>query len=396
MNKINKLFYISHLLVSIKLSLIVISLILLFNSCGIIRHINRITEITSEKEVVFYNSKQKLVIRDKYLYIPVIKDGVKDTLLFDTGFTTEFAEISYDAPNLDSCLVIRQTTHKGKSEVIMGVAPLSIGNSLFNYKNYYKSILYIKESSCSSALPSAIIGNMVYNEKVLTLDFDNNEIGIIDNIGLVDKLGYSIIKSSFTMSATYFYVKINGKEYKLLFDTGASVSLLFPKKEYKYFTDNNDIEYYGTRFTGIDGSVGEGFVYQKETIINDFSNQKLRLNNVVFIEGQKLYVAGIDYISNYNWIMDSKNKVLYAKRRDIDDRIMDSVFTNANYRSYKTDILDDKLVVSLRKKNDGEKYPYKSIIKSVSGELITDENKCNYKDILNKSKDWDTLNIVLE
>ena len=222
------------------------------------------------------------------------------------------------------------------------------------------------------------------------------KLEFFDSIELVDKLGYSIVKSSFTLAATYLYIKINGKEYKLLFDTGAKVSLLFPKKEYKHFKNNSDIEYYGTRFSGIDGSIGEGFIYKKETIINDSFNEKLRLNNVIFIEGQKLYVAGNDYLSNYNWIMDKRNKVLYAKRRNIDDRIMDSIINKATYVSYGTDILTDRLIISLRKKNDGEKYPYQAVIKSVNGELITDDNKCYYKKLLNKSNDWDTLNVVTE
>lgn len=94
--------------------------------------------------------------------------------------------------------------------------------------------------------------------------------------------------------------------------------------------------------------------------------------------------------------MDKRNKVLYAKRRNIDDRIMDSIINKATYVSYGTDILTDRLIISLRKKNDGEKYPYQAVIKSVNGELITDDNKCYYKKLLNKSNDWDTLNVVTE
>ena len=392
----NKVYNKYHLRISIKLYSICIFLVIFFSSCGIIKYVDKINRISSKKEVVFYNSKQKFIYKNNGIYIPIIVDGVKDTLMFDTGYTTVFTENSYDSPNIDSCIVIHQTTHKGRPKFFMDAAPISIENSMFKYKNYYKQILYMKKTSCSSNSPFIIIGNKVYDKKVLTLDFDNNEIGIFDSIELVDKLGYSIVKSSFTLAATYLYIKINGKEYKLLFDTGAKVSLLFPKKEYKHFKNNSDIEYYGTRFSGIDGSIGEGFIYKKETIINDSFNEKLRLNNVIFIEGQKLYVAGNDYLSNYNWIMDKRNKVLYAKRRNIDDRIMDSIINKATYVSYGTDILTDRLIISLRKKNDGEKYPYQAVIKSVNGELITDDNKCYYKKLLNKSNDWDTLNVVTE
>ena len=122
----------------------------------------------------------------------------------------------------------------------------------------------------------------------------------------------------------------------------------------------------------------------------------MRLNNVSFVDGKKGYVSGIHFISNYNWIIDSKNKVVYAQRRNIDDKIIDSIINNYTYRKYSVNFVKNKLTINLRKKNDGEKYPYQAVIKSVNGELITDDNKCYYKKLLNKSNDWDTLNVVTE
>ena len=97
-----------------KYILSIVPFILLLNSCGIIKYVDKINNITSEKEVIFYNSKQKFIYKNNGIYLPVIVDGVKDTLMFDTGYTTVFTENSYDSPNIDSCIVIHQTTHKGR------------------------------------------------------------------------------------------------------------------------------------------------------------------------------------------------------------------------------------------------------------------------------------------
>ena len=97
MNTKNKSLYKFHLPTSIKLSLIAISVIFLLYSCGIIKYVDKINKITSEKEVIFYNSKQKFIYKNSGIYIPVIIYGVKDTLMFDTGYTTVFTENSYDS-----------------------------------------------------------------------------------------------------------------------------------------------------------------------------------------------------------------------------------------------------------------------------------------------------------
>lgn len=396
MNTKNKSLYKFHLPTSIKLSLIAISVIFLLYSCGIIRTANKMIRISSKKEVVNYNSKQKFLYRNHWIYLPIIIDGVNDTLMFDTGASFEFGEVNYNEPNKDSCSVLFLEGHDGRHKMYTDIVPLSVENQLFKYKNFYKSIFYKERQPCDSDNSLFMIGNLVYKNKVLTIDFNNNEIGIFDSIDAVSTKGYNIVKSHFSMIATYIYIKINGKEYKFLFDTGADCSLLFPIKEYKFFAGDGDIEYYGTKFSGVNGLVGKGFIYKKETIINDFFNEKLRIHNISFVDGKKGYVAGINFISNYNWIIDSKNKVVYTQRRNIEDKIIDSIINNYIYRKYSVYFVKNKLTINLRKKNDGEKYPYQAVIKSVNGELITDDNKCYYKKLLNKSNDWDTLNVITE
>ena len=396
MNPKNKSLNKFHLSKSIKLSLIAIPLILLIYSCGIIRTAKKMIRISSEKEVANYNSKQKFIYKNHGIYLPIIVDGVNDTLMFDTGASFEFVEGNTSEPNKDSCSIVFLKGHDGRQKMYTDVLPLSAENQLFKYKNYYKSIFYQEKLPCETDSSLFMIGNLVYKNKVLNIDFDNNEIGIYDTIGTISTKGFRVVKSQFSMIATYIYLKINGKEYKLLFDTGADCSLLFPIKEYKSFASDSDIEYYGTKFYGVNGLLGKGFIQRKELVLNDFFNEKLRLHNVSFVDGKKGYVAGINFISNYNWIIDSKNKVVYAQRRNIDDKIIDSMINNYIYRKYSVYFVKNKLTINLRKKNDGEKYPYQAVIKSVNGELITDDNKCYYKKLLKTSNDWDTLNVVTE
>lgn len=179
MNTKNKSLNKFHLLKSIKLSLIAISLILLIYSCGIVRTAKKMIRISSKKEVVNYNSKQKFIYKNHGIYLPTIVNGVNDTLIFDTGASFEFVEGNSNEPNKDSCSVVFLKGHDGRHKMYTDVAPLSAENQLFKYKNYYKSIFYQEKLPCETDSSLFMIGNLVYKNKVLTIDFDNNEIGIL-------------------------------------------------------------------------------------------------------------------------------------------------------------------------------------------------------------------------
>ena len=66
----------------------------------------------------------------------IIVDGVKDTLMFDTGSSFEFVEGNYNEPNKDSCSVVFLKGHDGRHKIYRDVAPLSVENQLFKYKNF--------------------------------------------------------------------------------------------------------------------------------------------------------------------------------------------------------------------------------------------------------------------
>ena len=60
---------------------------------------------------------------------------------------------------------------------------------------------------------------------------------------------------------------------------------------------------------------------------------------------------------------------------------------------YKTGVQDGQLKIILRNLSNHPIYPLYTVIKSVNGTEITQNNICDYATLLNQTKNWNTLDI---
>lgn len=89
-----------------------------------------------------------------------------------------------------------------------------------------------------------VLGMPLFADRLLTIDNSLNRISTSDGqlpaVNGNDVIGYELLDGNFEIT-----VGVNGKPYKILFDTGASSGFVFPKKTATEFTLGSDLKVVG-------------------------------------------------------------------------------------------------------------------------------------------------------
>lgn len=230
----------------------------------------------------------------------------------------------------------------------------------------------------------------------MNLNFSEGKIKYYTNDNTkFDLTGYKPIKCKFDWRTHRFFVypKINGLEYKCLFDTG-NVGYISIKKDkernlkYKRNARRKDGDIvcegsWGIAITGVDN---DGKFYIR-------NNDKVQLGDdefkatVCYSNSINDHNMGLKFISRFDWYME--NGQLYYKPRNVEDP---EYQIESPYRIIAT---DKGLMVIMRVVDDKNFLQFGDIITSVNGEKITSENICHYYELLNKTKDWSNLVLVV-
>lgn len=121
-----------------------------------------------------------------------------------------------------------------------------------------------------------VLGMPVFSDKLLTIDYSRSEISVskgeLPAANGNDVIGYELRDGNFEVE-----VSVNGKPYKILFDTGSSSGFAFPKKFASEFelaselkvvgkgrTVNNTFSVYGSNLKGT-VSLG-GYIYESPAL----------------------------------------------------------------------------------------------------------------------------------
>ncbi len=183
---------------------------------------------------------------------------------------------------------------------------------------------------------------------------------------------------------------IDGIERKFLFDTGSSASLIINEKDTVKKQYESDVAFDGAIFMSIGGYMHSADTsYIKSKCAYFSSEDSIYLNNVVYSSTIESNNAGMEFISKFDWIMDGPNKSIYAKP------IIDNEYTPLNgiKKDYVAGVQNEQLIIVFRNLSKQPVYPLYAVIKSVDGIEITQDNICNYFEILNNADSWDMLDI---
>jgi PDZ domain-containing secreted protein len=109
-----------------------------------------------------------------------------------------------------------------------------------------------------------------------------------------------------------------------------------------------------------------------------------KLNVSTSIKAQNI---GIDFIKAFDWLIDYNNNKIYVKRNQ---NSIESVFTRKVM--YYAKVKAEKLEIVVKEKSQ-TKFNLGDEIVSVNRQKVTAENQCELQDLLNRTEDWNSLQL---
>lgn len=377
-----------------KKNIIILSLISL-SSC-------KTLNIVSNQDVKLNYASEKIELKNNHILMNCLIEDKQQRFLLDLGSTTSvifdtlvipdyhkrekgtFGSIkSGDDKSLKSAFIAL----KVKNNLVEGPKKAFIVVPVFNQsmQNY---------DCISNDNEDAVVGLFGYDffgddEYVSHFDFDKSIISNYKNEQLNEliKDGYNEIKSEFKDRWLSIFVTINGVEYKFKIDTGFTGSFTIPFSAKINFINEEHQSVEGNLYHTLSGTSKKSedcFFSDKELIFNN-TKYKTALTVSKSISAQNV---GIGFIKGFNWIIDNKNKKIYVKKNGLE-------FDTKSSFTKKYMIISENHKLKIMAKNTLEtKYDVGDEITSINNNIITLENICEMQDLLNKTQDWNSLQLV--
>jgi hypothetical protein len=363
----------------------IIILSFFFLNCKLIR-------LTTAENFISKSNQLKFEL-DESIRIKVKIDDTEKILMLDTGASNTII--------LDTTLIKNYSererltflsTKDPNGKLLSFYTPSNIETEMFLFENNLVTVLPITNNICNNNLfDSGILGASFFkknSDKIYTFDFDNS---IIENHKAIPSLvGYNEVKSHFFRNHFSIYLNINGFEEPFIFDTGNNAYPLIIGVNSKI----KPISY--VTYEGSEGIVASGNLKTdvKYANVNEVNISNFKLNSPIFYvstEMKKYNNMGIDFIKNFNWIIDFENKKIYFKRNKLEIIEKDIV---PKYK-YLCMIENEKLnIISV--KTGINNYKVGQQIYSVNNKEITTSNICEMQFLLNNNANWDELFVKTE
>ncbi|MEW5677401.1 retropepsin-like aspartic protease [Flavobacterium enshiense] len=317
-------------------------------------------------------------------------EGKNVSLLFDTG-ATKSVLFNFDVIGRES--ILKKSNGgifvKGASGRIF-IRKYVTDSIVFNsFRSLYQPLLLIDNDvnhNCNKNYNyDGLLGIDAFfeNDNLLLLDHEKGELKIV-----VEKNeDYMPIDCEFGKKSIYIKGEI-GKEKKLfLFDTGADVSILINKVNDKFPVLEEVEMLVSTINNNRDFKVSKTIFYQLDLVNIGGLNIENPLISCVSTMNQNL--VGYNFIKKYNWIIDFKNKKLYAKgNSNLKSGLNEEALKAIGSKAVE---INGKLIIVY--KNISQKiYSVGDEIIMVNDKKVTPENICEIQKILNESN-WETLSI---
>lgn len=378
---------------------------MLMQSCtinGIFKAIN--LHLQTRKE--YYNQCQDFIYTDNKIRLAVKINGIEDTIIFDSGSSGDLLLFVFrDSNGLANAYKRKVTLPEGKSYLYLNYTHCDIETNLV------KGTLCVAETAYypSLSLPytcipslvgerkligySLIPGEIAY-QKIMVLDFSNHQICLYDTLSF-DTSAYIPIKSAIRwVSKICIYLTIDNVEHKFFFDTGCSTGLLLNKKNLSNNKQENDILLDGDMFMSAKGIIDTDTTIIGNRTVYLTEQDSIMTNKITYANNIDGNLAGLPFISQFDWIIDTKNNHVYAK--PIVTNQKDSIeveWQKATDFTYIVVAKNGYLTIIIRNLSNNPLYPVYAKIKSVNGETITPDNICSYQTLLNENMDWSTFQL---
>lgn len=128
--------------------------------------------------------------------------------------------------------------------------------------------------------------------------------------------------------------------------------------------------------------------YKESSLSSDMFISDVKLVNgdnlktpVIFNEDFSKNILGLQFIKQYDWVIDFVHKEVYFKKHDV---ISDNQNLHVSFYNMSYFVAKEKDILYISRINENyTKYQLGAIIKSVDGTLVTKENICEMKSLVN-------------
>lgn len=348
-------------------------------SCTV--HQAKTQEILSKKGCMLFDTS------DGYIFLKVSINGQPQRMLFDSG--APFSTVSDAAIAKDLHKKGTASINAGRKILAQKNIAVKMESQLFESNNKIVALQSMPKSKCEQTPLDGIIGTDCFfqNGDPLFLNFTDGKICNIDQAEVQNRLAtkaYREVKSKCSLHSVFVYLTVAGELYPFKLDTGYSGQILMPSGKVPHLENYNKMQLQGSVHASAT-STANGMETCYEKVPTRLAGHQILANPIVS-ETFGSHVIGIQFIKGFDWIIDySKNKV-YIRRNHL--KIEEKFSRKVSYHARAA----EKLTIAVKEKKQ-TKYNLGDEIVSVNGQKVTAENSCELKDFLNKTADWDVLDL---
>ncbi len=345
--------------------------------------------------IIDKKGNQPIVFENGIPKIEVIIDGNPNLFIFDTGANVSAiidSTIITSFANKDFGYLGSVKGADGK-KVKNRTFTTNIKTNLFESENMVMIYLNHPQTKCDNSSVKGIIGlfNVLSSKFSIYMNFSSNKLSNIEEDeknAIISKNGFQELKCEFKNSIIYIFLEIENKEYKFMLDTGFTANIVIPYSKKIKFGSNKFSNFEGSFFKSISSvTKGSEIIYADMPIKigNTLINSNMNFSSTV-----KSQNIGIGFIKGFDWIIDYKNKKLFYKKNK------NKIETEIKYKNHLYSCaVNEKLLVALKNSNTNSDFNIEDEIIAVNSKKVTSGNICEMQDLLNRTINWDTLNLEI-
>jgi hypothetical protein len=316
----------------------------------------------------------------------ILDTGSMGTAILDSAAIDSFKDMKLSS--FGSNVSADKNKNKNRFTIV------KMSSKLFESDN--KLVLFSQRpsSKCSENRFMGLIGLDAFFEKgmAMEMNFSKNEICNIPISGMKEKVhegsGFILLKSKCYQNQIFVYLLIEGREYKFKVDTGYSGNIILPYNEKQPFKNTNKIIIEGGMYITLSSfTTGTEIFYEKMPLHFAGEDMDGKVNVSTSIKAQNI---GIGFIRCFDWLIDFQNNKVYVRRNN---KKLENTF-NRRITYYAK--ADDARLTILTKEISQTKYNLGDEIITVNGQKVTPENNCQMQDFLNKTEDWNNLQLEVK
>lgn len=327
-------------------------------------------------------------------FLQVNLEGKDFFFLFDTGATGTVLTDSSAIENFVGKKFaafgsnVSANGHKNKNRLFTA----KMASPLFESDNKIMLHTLTPKAFCSKqSTLTGIIGLDVFfeDDTSLFLNFSKNEICTLNKSDFSKYSGqnFKLIPSECKNNQIFVFVEIEGKSFRFKLDTGFNGNVVIPDSEKTQFDNPNRMVLEGSLYGTLSSmTLGVETLYEKMPVL--FAGEKFESKvNVSFsIKSQNL---GFQFMKGFDWLIDYNNNKVYVRRNN------HNIESNFNRKVCYYSKANPSGLIIVTKEKSQLKYQLGDKITAVNGQKITLENICEQQDFLNKTEDWETLNLEI-